>query len=418
MVVAGEDASFPLEQSDTSKGEKCASEEHISLEELEELRCLLRKKLLDHLKVIGLVDDTACDLERYNSKDAIRAYHAVQRADFRIRHCKFVTQYGERLLHHFADGDEVEVDKVDPVLYPITKDGEDNALFRLSTLLWSIPVSPGYGRRMRFLVRDRSNGKLMGIFALADPVFNLHARDMWIGWTTDDRRQRLVNVMDAHVVGAVPPYSHLLGGKVVASLMTSQEVYDLFAAKYGESQGIISGKHKHAQLALVTVTSALGRSSLYNRLKLPGMMEFCRVGMTEGWGHFQVPDKLFLEMRRLLELEKHPYASNYHFGQGPNWRIRVIRLVLEKIGLDPNLLRHGIAREIYASPLAPQWREFLCGRDTLGPVCRPSATEIGQLAISRWMIPRANRIPDYRDWTRGDTWKLLSTGSSSDISDG
>lgn len=411
MVVAGEDTSFPLEQSDTR-------EQHISLEELEELRCLLRKKLLDHLKVIGLIDDTACDLERCHSKDAIRAYHAVQRADFRIRHCKFVTQYGERLLHHFANGDEVEVDKVDPVLCPITKDGEDNALFRLSTLLWSIPVSPGYGRRMRFLVRDRSNGKLMGIFALADPVFNLHARDMWIGWTTDDRRQRLVNVMDAHVVGAVPPYSHLLGGKVVASLMTSQEVCDLFAAKYGESQGIISGKHKHAQLALVTVTSALGRSSLYNRLKLPGMMEFRRVGMTEGWGHFQVPDKLFLEMRRLLELEKHPYASNYHFGQGPNWRIRVIRLVLEKIGLDPNLLRHGIAREIYASPLTPQWREFLCGYDTLGSVCRPSASEIGQLAVSRWMIPRANRAPDYREWTRGDTWKQLSTGSSSDISDG
>lgn len=418
MVVAGEDASFPLEQSNTSAGEKYASEEHVSLEELEELRCLLRKKLLDHLKVIGLVDDTACGLERCNSKDAIRAYHAVQRADFRIRHCKFVTQYGERLLHHFADGGEVAVDKVDPVLCPITKDGEDNALFRLSTLLWSIPVSPGYGRRMRFLVRDRSNGKLMGIFALADPVFNLHARDMWIGWTTDDRRQRLVNVMDAHVVGAVPPYSLLLGGKVVASLMTSQEVCDLFAAKYGGSQGIISGKYKHAQLALVTVTSALGRSSLYNRLKLPGMMEFYRVGMTEGWGHFQVPDKLFLEMRRLLELEKHPYASNYHFGQGPNWRIRVIRLVLEKIGLDPNLLRHGIAREIYASPLTPHWREFLCGRDSLGPVCRPSTTEISQLAVARWMIPRANRTPDYRDWTRGDTWRLLSTGSSSDIAYG
>src|SRR6266581_5479614 len=123
MVVAGEDASFPLEQSDAFKGEKCASEEHVSLEELEELRCLLRKKLLDHLQVIGLADDTACDLERYNSKDAIRAYHAVQRADFRIRHCEFVTQYGERLLHHFANGDEVEVDKVDPVLCPITKDG-------------------------------------------------------------------------------------------------------------------------------------------------------------------------------------------------------------------------------------------------------------------------------------------------------
>ena len=418
MVVSGEDASIPLKHGATAEGVKSISEEHVALEELNELRGLLRKKLLDHLQVIGLVGDTACDLERYHSKDAIRAYHAVQRADYRIRQCQFVTKYGERLLHHFANGDEVEVDRIDPVLCPITKDGEDNRLFRLATLLWSIPVSSGYGRRMRFLVRDGANGKLMGIFALADPVFNLHARDVWIGWNTDDRRQRLVNVMDAHIVGSVPPYSRLLGGKVVASLMTSQEVCDLFSAKYGESQGIISGKYKHAQLALVTVTSALGRSSLYNRLKLPGMMEFRRVGMTEGWGHFHVPDKLFLEMRKLLELEKHPYASNYRFGQGPNWRIRVIRLVLEKIGLDPNLLRHGIAREIYATPLAPHWREFLCGHESLGPVRRPSSTEIGQTAVSRWMIPRAQRTPDYRDWTRDDTWKLLSTGSSFDLSDG
>ncbi|HYT45472.1 MAG TPA: hypothetical protein VEP90_24315, partial [Methylomirabilota bacterium] len=98
MVVAGENASFPLEQSDTPEGEKCASEEQGSLEELEELRGLLRKKLLDHLQAIGLVDGTTCDLKHYKSKDAIRAFHAMQRADFRIRHCKFVTQYGERLL--------------------------------------------------------------------------------------------------------------------------------------------------------------------------------------------------------------------------------------------------------------------------------------------------------------------------------
>ena len=43
---------------------------------------------------------------------------------------------------------------------------------------------------MRFLVMDQSNGKLMGLFALTDPVFNLQARDNWIGWTTEDRRQR------------------------------------------------------------------------------------------------------------------------------------------------------------------------------------------------------------------------------------
>ncbi len=34
---------------------------------------------------------------------------------------------------------------------------------------------------MRYLVYDRNNDKLIGIFALTDPVFNLRVRDAWIG---------------------------------------------------------------------------------------------------------------------------------------------------------------------------------------------------------------------------------------------
>ena len=51
-------------------------------------------------------------------------------------------------------------------------------LFRAATLLWSVPVSRGYGRRMRYLVMDESNNKLIGLFALGDPVFNLKSRDV------------------------------------------------------------------------------------------------------------------------------------------------------------------------------------------------------------------------------------------------
>lgn len=375
---------------------------------VDELRCLIRGKFLAHLSTIGLLGDINDNVKSRDPKDVIRAYHAVQRAEYRIRERKFVEQFGKKLLNNFADGKEVVPDAIDPILCPVASDSYESALFRLATLLWSVPVSRGFGRRMRFLVRDKSNGKLMGLFALADPVFNLRARDTWIEWNVDDRRQRLVNVMDAFVVGAVPPYTQLLGGKVVASLMSSQDVCDAFAAKYQESRGIISGEQKHPHLALITVTSALGRSSLYNRLKLPGKVEFLRVGMTEGWGHFQVPEKLFLDMRRLLELEGHPYASGHEFGQGPNWRMRVVRTALNKVGLDPHLMRHGVAREVYAVPLAQNWREFLCGRVKTSDIQRPSASEIGSLAVQRWMVPRASRNSDYRSWTTCKTWEALT----------
>jgi hypothetical protein len=49
----------------------------------------------------------------------------------------------------------------------------------------------------------------MGLIGLADPVFALGVRDAWTGWERDTRRERLANVMDAFVLGAVPLYNGL-----------------------------------------------------------------------------------------------------------------------------------------------------------------------------------------------------------------
>src|SRR5262249_53294948 len=154
-----------------------------------------------------------------------------------------------------------------------------------------------------------------------------------VGWNSDQRKAGLIHVMDAYVVGAVPPYSAMLGGKLVASLVGSAEVGQAFARRYGEKQGIISQQHKAARLVMVTVTSALGRSSLYNRLKLQAaqggqrrtLVELVHVGSTQGYGHFHLAESHFRRLRQLVRLEHHEYADAHQYGQGPNWRIRLSR---------------------------------------------------------------------------------------------
>ena len=54
--------------------------------------------------------------------------------------------------------------------------------------------------------------------------------------------------MDAYVLGAVPPYSFLIGGKMVAALMGSQEVKDAYERKYMGKEGVISQQSKQARL--------------------------------------------------------------------------------------------------------------------------------------------------------------------------
>lgn len=54
-------------------------------------------------------------------------------------------------------------------------------------------------------------------------------------------KRACIGIIGAYVLGAVPPYNLLLGGKCVACLIRSREIFDDFAKKYGGSCGVISG---------------------------------------------------------------------------------------------------------------------------------------------------------------------------------
>ena len=331
------------------------------------------------------------------TKQKIRDLHSVQRRDVLNQRRSFVETQGPALIRHFATGREVNPTAIDPEIVEVKSDSLDSRLFRFACLLWSVPVSQGFGRRLRFLVRDRQNGQLIGVFALGDPVFNLSARDNWIGWTHQDRCERLVHVMDAYVVGAVPPYSRLIGGKLVAALMTSQEVKRAYERKYLGSESVIRKKKHRARLALLTTTSALGRSSIYNRLSLPNGPRFLRIGTTKGFGHFHLSGEIFEALRGHLEATGHPYASGHRFGMGPNWKLRVTRAALEAIGIDGNsILKHGVEREVYAIPLAANWQNILLGMDKNVRSLASPASEIADFCLNRWMIPRASRDSLYK----------------------
>jgi len=281
-------------------------------------------------------------------------------------------------------------------------------LFRLASMTWSVPVSVGFGRRLRYLVWDQYHERLAGIAALGDPVFNLSVRDNLVGWDAASRGKRLVNVLDAYVLGAVPPYNTLLVGKAIACLIRSQEVYDDFAEEYGGTTGLISGKRKRANLLAVTTSSSMGRSSVYNRLRLDGETYFRPVGYTVGWGHFHVTDRLFSEMRDYLRIKKHRYADQHEYGEGPNWRLRTIRAALLELGINQAVLRHGIQRQVYLCTLADNALDILrTGRGTPDVSRLETVHEISEKAKARWIVPRAERRPEFKAWRREDILNLI-----------
>ncbi|MYF99915.1 DUF4338 domain-containing protein [Candidatus Poribacteria bacterium] len=374
---------------------------------------MLRTRIKRSLESQGFkIEDNQICLPDNRGKEVIRGLH-TEAVQHKIEACKKgLIEYEPSLLQSFASGKEVVVDKINPKLIEVESGSKEALLFRYIGLHWSIPVSSGYGRRLRYLVVDQHTGKVMGLFGLGDPVFSLRHRDQWVGWNFEDRKDRLHHVVDAFVLGAVPPYSFLLGGKLIALLATSNEVREAFKNKYGERKSVIRERENAGEIAMITTTSALERSSMYNRLKcaepnlsaqpnveikhLEKRLVFERVGHTQGFGEFHFSNGIYGSLIAYAKSNATATASHESWGPGFRNKQEVVQKALGKLGLPKSWLNHGIKREIYVAPLAENTRAFLCGNDSELNYYDQPISELFNWYRERWLLPRSKQSKQYK----------------------
>jgi hypothetical protein len=366
------------------------------------LRAEIRKALVAQgfeLRGGLIVPPDLTDKQTLRDLHASAVAHRIRKAEAGLR------RHETFMLKRLARPAEISIEDFHPRLIPVLRGSPEELLFRWARLHWSIPVSSGYGRRLRFIVEDASNGKLVGLIGLGDPVFSLAARDNWVGWTIDQRRRRLHHVVDAFVLGAVPPYSYLLAGKLVAMLAASDEVQTAWMDKYAGSKSLIAGKRRDGRLALITTTSALGRSSLYNRLSFDERKMYLSVGETRGSGEFHFSDGLHRTISEFAVEHCVPTAKNPRWGDGFRNRREMIKKALPALGFSDRLLYHGVRREMFVVPLGGTTTAFLRGevRDIA-----PYAQSVEALAgyfRERWLTARAEREKRHLHWSP-ESWRL------------
>lgn len=221
------------------------------------------------------------------------------------------------------------------------------------------------------------------------------------------------NVMEIITCGAVAPYQQLLGGKLVAMLMTSPQVVGDVQERYkGKVSLIASGMagrpmYRTPTLALLTTSSlyAVG-SAQYNRIRIPGEVvgrsgdiRYERVGSTESFGTVQfasdTTDALLAAAR--LANRKRRLVNNL-FGEGMSPKLRSLRLGLDALGLPPDeYLRHHSPRLLYAVPLATNVADVLFGLTRRPRYVLPTAggerttKAIANHWAQRWLKSRLER---------------------------
>ena len=359
----------------------------------------LRYRVIKNLVDSGFSIENDRILMVPQDKEFIRKAHANAVTFIREKKREFIEQYDKTLLEKFIiNGKDLDVHNIRPVLRKIdTK--PDNTLFNWIKLHWSIPISAGYGRRLRYVVYDRGNSAVMGVIGLADPVFALGDRDRYIGWSGEMRKRNLKHVMDAFVLGAVPPYSYILGGKFVASLLMSPKIRTDFSKQYKGKKSLISGEIFDGKLAAITTASALGKSSVYDRINIKGGSKFLHVGWSKGSGEFQFVNGLYEQIYDLA-LPTLKWTKNPLWGKGSRNRRVIIQEGLRILNLPANMLYHNISRELFLVPLGSRTFNFLRNETKQIGYYGITQDEIVKYALKRWVIPRSERQWDYLEFKR------------------
>lgn len=364
----------------------------------------LKKLVLDRLQEIGFV--VAEDGTLYPpvmDKNRLRQVHRPAQQLEVTAHQNWLRHHLPHYLPFFANGHEVTPERIDPSLVEVTTK-QQRHLFRVARLLWSLPFSKGYGRRLRFLIMDRANGKLIGLLALQSPPLSFPARDRLFRYPPNQKTAMVNQTMDIYTLGAVPPYNHLLGGKLIALAAAANEIRQAYWCKYGDHATQMEQRILPPHLVALTTTSAFGRSSLYNRLTYKGTPVAESLGYTEGYGTFHLME-LYPLFRQFLESQG--VSTRGGFGVGPRRKWQTMVRALERLGLSSELIRHGIKREVFLFRLVDNLEAYMEGRDT-EPVYRNwSFSELVRWWRERWLLPRSLRVDRWRAWRQEEIEGLL-----------
>jgi len=249
---------------------------------------------------------------------------------------------------------EKTVDQISNIVPKIILVDNDDDLFTWNTLrdfTHSMGFDANIGRNLKFLILDVTSEKYLGILNLASDVISIKSRDEWIGWTSEDRLEgkRLNNTAIGSCILPTQPFGYnFLGGKLIASILTSQQVRHAWEARYKD------------RLVGFTTTSLYGPYSMYN-----GIPYWKPVGKTAGRVIIKPDDEAYSYMLQYIKThrkEDHDKLldAGNAIGVTSGYKQRVIALIFNELGLKISDYEHGYERGVYFAPIYENTKEFLC----------------------------------------------------------
>lgn len=336
-----------------------------------------------------------------NDKDYLRALHLFAKRQAPCFDPNDLLRLFNKHRSKFRNGSQIDPARISPSLHFVDdRRSTESEIFRLVRGMWSMPHNKGYGRRLRFVVYDDYHESVIGIVGLQSPPADLSSRDSLFAFPKGRKLELVNSTMDAFTVGAIPPYSYLLGGKLCAGLISTDSVRQAYWRQYAGEKTWMNDQAISQPLAAVTTTGAFGRSSMYNRLRYQNRLLAEPIGYTQGFGTLHL-EHLYSSICDFLR------SSNAYkdggFGNGPKIRWQNISNALAALKLPGSLLKHGVRREVFLFRLVDDLEGGMAGGNFGNPIPL-TVEEYSQYWKERWACPRATRFPH---WNSGNDLETL-----------
>jgi hypothetical protein len=317
----------------------------------------LRREIRKILKKQGYVIKGNSFVLRKNDRNSKRNVHLIAKAERIANKEDFIIEKIDFIKQYLLNGNRLEIEKIKPKIIEVQPYSKWEDLFRWWNLVWwSLPYEHAYGRQMRFVVWDQYHKAPIGLIGLQSPILNWSVRDEYLGISSETRDYWVNQSLSAQRLGALPPYNYILGGKLVAYLMTTDIIRKKFKKKYNRQKTILEGRKLPARLLFITTTGAYGKSSVYTRLKFKDEYVARFIGYTKGSGSFHIPNTLYEDL--IGYLKNKGYDVRRGFGSGPSRKLRLIDQSLKLLGFE-NGATHGVQRAVYLFPFVKNLKEVI-----------------------------------------------------------
>ena len=220
-------------------------------------------------------------------------------------------------------------------------------------LIHTMEFTANPGRNVKFYVKDKVSGKILGIICLGSDVTSLGARDTFIGWSKDNKFKdgKLKHTSIGTTICCAQPLGfNFLGGKLVAAMVTSSVVRDAWKKLYGQT------------LVGLSTTSLYGIHSMYNSIPL-----WKTLGSSSGKIALKPDDETYdvwhqwLKENQSEEYLKQTTQKEGVAGPPTGVKQKVINMIFRAVGVKASTYMHGFKRGIFYADMYENGKEFLRG---------------------------------------------------------